>query len=82
MYFVTTKRPGYCMFCVTPSERAAVALTDNQQQVHLLERTADGYTVRREVPVSEQSHTAIILRFGPHAEPASFDAFAKLALGA
>ena len=39
MYFVTTKRPGYALFCMTPSERAAIAVTDDQRRVHLLERT-------------------------------------------
>ena len=81
MYFVTTKHAGYCLFCVTQSERAAIALTADQQRVHLLERGTDGYTVRRDVTVAEHSHTAIILRLGPHAEPPSFDAFARLALG-
>ena len=64
MYFVTIKRAGYCMFCTTQREAAAVALTEDQQRVHLLERTSDGYVMRREVPVAEQSHTAIMLRLG------------------
>mgnify|MGYP001582136736 CR=1 FL=1 len=81
MYFVTTKRAGYCLFCVTQSERTAIALTDDQQHVHLLERSADGYVVRRDIGVAEQSHTAIMLRLGPHDEPATFDTFARLALG-
>lgn len=75
------KQPGYCMFCVTPSERSAIGLTDDQKSVHLLERTNAEYQVRREVTVQERSHTEIILRLGPHAEPTSFDAFAQLALG-
>jgi hypothetical protein len=80
VYFVTIKRAGYCMFCVTQSERCAIALTDDQQSVHLLERTPDGYVVRRETPVGQHSHTDIMLRLGPEPEPATFDAFARLAL--
>lgn len=80
MYFVTIKRAGYCMFCTTQREAAAVALTEDQQRVHLLERTSDGYVMRREVPVAEQSHTAIMLRLGRHPEPATFDEFARFAL--
>ena len=80
MYFVTTKRAGYCMFCVTPSERSAIALTDDQQHVHLLEQSGKDYVVRRDVLVNEHSHTAILLRLGPHPEPPTFDAFAHLAL--
>ncbi len=39
MYFVTSKRAGYALFSMTQSERAAIGLTDDQQPVHLLERT-------------------------------------------
>lgn len=41
MYFVTTKREGYVLFCTTPSERAALALSD-QQVVHLFGRRSAG----------------------------------------
>jgi len=46
VYFVTTKRAGYALFCTTPSERAAIGVTDDQQRVHLLARTAAGWEVR------------------------------------
>ena len=36
MYFVTMKQPGYALFATTPSERAAIGLTDDQQHVHVL----------------------------------------------
>ncbi len=39
MYFVTTKHEGYVLFCTTPSERAAVGLTEHQI-VHLFVRVA------------------------------------------
>ncbi len=41
MYFVTTKREGYILFCMTPSERAAIGLTD-KQVVHLVVRASVG----------------------------------------
>ena len=81
MYFVTTKRPGYCLFCMTPSERAAIALTDDQKRVHVLERTGPSWTVRREFPVEEQSHTDLMRRLATHDEPATVDELVGLAVG-
>ena len=37
MYFVTINKPGYVLFACTPSERAALGVTD-KQVVHLLTR--------------------------------------------
>ena len=37
MYFVTTSKPDYILFSMTPSERGAVALTE-ERQVHVLSR--------------------------------------------
>ena len=82
MYFVTTKRAGYCMFCMTPSERAAIALTDDQKRVHVLERTGAEWTVRRELAVEEHSHTDLMRRLGKHEEPATVDELLRLALAA
>lgn len=81
MYFVTIKRAGYCLFSMTPSERAAIALTDDQQHVHLLERTNDGWTIRRDWPIAEHSHTELMVRLGRVDEPASVDELARLAVG-
>lgn len=39
MYFVTINRPGYILFSATPSERAAIGLTD-KQVIHFLIRDA------------------------------------------
>ena len=36
MYFVTIKQPGYALFSTTPSERAAIGLTEDQKRVHVL----------------------------------------------
>ena len=81
MYFVTSKRAGYALFCMTPSERAAIAVTDDQKTVHLLARAATGWEVRREWPVAEHSHTELMTRLGPHAEPATIEELIRLALG-
>ena len=81
MYFVTMKEPGYALFATTPSERAAIGLTDDQQHVHLCESTADGWHVARDWPIAEHSHTELMIRLGAVDEPASIDELARLALG-
>jgi len=70
MYFVTTKRSGYVLFCTTPSERAAVGLTE-KQEVHLLVRdpSADWAVVRR-WNASEYSHTEFLVALHHVEEPA------------
>jgi hypothetical protein len=82
MYFVTTKRPGYALFCMTPSERAAIALTEDQRRVHVLERVSDEWRVHRDWPVDEHSHTELMVRLGPLEEPPTVEALVRLALGA
>ena len=70
MYFVTSKRAGYVLFCMTPSGRAAIGLTE-QQKVQLFERTAGGeWQVLREWDAAERSHTDIMIRLGDCDEPA------------
>ena len=81
MYFVTVKQPGYALFSTTPSERAAIGLTEDQRRVHLCERAGDGWRVARDWPVSEHSHTELMIRLGAVDEPASIDELARLALG-
>lgn len=78
MYFVTSKRAGYALFCLTPSERAAVALTDDQQRVQLLERSGADWKLRREWPVGERSHTDLMLRVRDVEEPPTVDALLAL----
>jgi hypothetical protein len=78
MYFVTSKRPGYSLFCMTPSERAAIALTDDQRRVHVLERSGAEWKVAQDWPVEERSHTDIMTRLGDVAEPASAAELVKL----
>jgi len=79
VYFVTSKRPGYSLFSMTPSERAAIGLTDGQDRVHLLERVGTDWQVRQEWPVAERSHTEIMVRLGAIDEPATIDELLRLA---
>src|SRR4029450_4943656 len=56
------KQAGYALFSTTPSERAAIGLTEDQTRVHLLERTGDGWRVVRDWPIEEHSHTELMVR--------------------
>ncbi len=71
MYFVTTKREGYILFCTTPSERAAVGLTD-KQVVHLLVRGSVGEAWRQvaQWDANTYSHTDFLLAMHHADEPA------------
>jgi hypothetical protein len=71
MYFVTTKRAGYVLFCVTPSERAAVGLTEGQM-VHLLVHNpaANDWTILRQWDAAEFSHTDFMAAWHHLNEPA------------
>ena len=82
VYFVTSKRPGYALFSMTPSERAAIAVTDDQKRVHLLERVGRDWRVHREWPVEEQSHTAFMSRLALVDEPPTIDELLRLGTGA
>jgi hypothetical protein len=70
MYFVTINRPGYILFSATPSERAAIGLTD-KQIVHFLVR--DGATrewkVLRTWKASDYSQTDFMVALHHSAEP-------------
>jgi hypothetical protein len=81
MYFVTTKRAGYALFAMTPSERAAIGVTDDQTRVHLLEHAGGEWRVRRDWPVAERSHTELMTRLGAVEEPPTVDALVRLAVG-
>jgi hypothetical protein len=81
VYFVTMKQAGYALFSTTPSERAAIGLTEDQRRVHLLERTGDGWRVVRDWPIEEHSHTELMVRLGGVDEPASIDELVHLATG-
>ncbi|HEY2388983.1 MAG TPA: hypothetical protein VGK30_18665 [Candidatus Binatia bacterium] len=70
MYFVTSKKAGYVLFCMTPSGRAAIGLTESQK-VHLFEREGSGeWKVLKEWDAAEHSHTDIMIRLGECEEPA------------
>lgn len=81
MYFVTIKRPGFVLFCVTPSERAAIGLTDDQQRVQILERRGSDWVVHREWRIDEHSHTELMQRLAIVDEPATTDALVRIATG-
>lgn len=81
MYFVTTKRPGYALFAMTPSERAAIGVTEDQKRVHVLTRSGAEWRIHREWPVEEQSHTQLMARLGQIDEPVSIDELVRLGTG-
>ena len=70
MYFVTTRRPGYVLFCMTPSERAAVGLTDDQI-VHLLVRDSadEQWRVLHQWNTEDYSHTDFMVALRDVSEP-------------
>ena len=69
MYFVTSKRPGYVLFCMTPSGRGGIGLGEDQH-VELLKRESDGsWTTLREWPAGSLSHTDLMLALGEQEEP-------------
>jgi hypothetical protein len=70
MHFVTLKRTGYVLFSTTPSGRVAVGLTENPQRVHLLFQQGGQWSVVRDWPVEEFSHTDVMLELGKVDEPA------------
>jgi hypothetical protein len=80
VYFVTSKRKGYALFSMTPSERAAIGLTEDQKRVQVLERAAGDWRVHREWPIEEHSHTELMIRLGSVAEPATVEELVRLAL--
>jgi hypothetical protein len=80
VYFVTTKRAGYSLFCLTPSERGAIGVTDDQRRVHVLERTGKDWRVVRDWAVEEHSHTDLMSRLAEVEEPASIDELVRLGL--
>jgi len=81
MYFVTSKRPGYALFCMTPSERAAIAVTDDQRRVHVLERSGTTWQVVHDWPIEERSHTEMLTRLADADEPATVADLVRLAGG-
>ena len=69
MYFVTSKQAGYVLFCMTPSGRAAIGLTESRQ-VHLFQRSPNGaWQTLREWDSGTMSHTDLMLALGDHEEP-------------
>ena len=71
MYFVTINRPGYILFSATPSERAAIGLTE-KQVVHFLVRdaTSNEWKVVRTWKASDYPHTDFMTAVHQLQEPA------------
>jgi hypothetical protein len=81
MYFVTSKRPGYLLFCMTPSGRAAIGLAEDQR-VHLFRRSPEGsWQSLREWDARVLSHTDIMLALGDHDEPSDPERLLELGPG-
>ena len=69
MYFVTSKRAGFVLFCMTPSGRAAIGLAEDRR-VHLFARESDGaWRTLKEWDSDSLSHTDLMLALGDHDEP-------------
>jgi hypothetical protein len=69
MYFVTSKRAGYVLFCMTPTGRWAIGLTENRE-VHMFQRSPDDtWQTLREWGAGTMSHTDLMLALGEHEEP-------------
>ena len=79
MYFVTSKRAGYALFSMTPNERAAIGLTDDQKRVQVLERVGAEWRVYKDWPVEEHSHTELMARLAVLEEPATVAELVRLA---
>lgn len=69
MHFVTMKRDGYAFFATTPSGRAGIGVTEDQQRVALLFRRQQDFDTVRVWAVTEFSHTDLLLKLGAVDEP-------------
>ncbi len=71
MYFVTTKREGYTLFCLSPSERFALGVTP-ERLVQLLVRTpAQNWELLREWSDADYSYTTLMAALRHRDEPAA-----------
>jgi hypothetical protein len=70
MFFVTTKHPDYVLFAMTPSERAAVGVTE-KHEVHLLCREAltAKWQVFAKWSAQDFSHTDFMVAWHYREEP-------------
>jgi hypothetical protein len=70
MYFVTTKREGYVLFCLTPSEHAAIGVTEKRAVEFLVRDSADqDFVVLRSWNADEYSHTEFMAALHHREEP-------------
>ncbi len=72
MYFVTTKHPDYVLFSMTPSERAAVGVTE-KHEVHFLVRDAQEgkWRIFAKWNAAEFSHTDFMAAWHYRDEPSA-----------
>lgn len=71
MYFVTTNRPGYILFCMTPSERAAIGITEKQLvQVLVHDCERQQWSVLHEWRAADYSATDLMAALHSVEEPA------------
>lgn len=71
MYFVTMNRKPYVLFAKTPSEKAAIALTEKQTlQLLQLRDGSDEWDVMAEWNAGDFSHTDFMLAMHHREEPA------------
>lgn len=69
MYFVTTKRPEFTLFCMSASERCALGL-DEHQVVHFFVRGPAGdWQLVRTWNAKDYSHTAFMAGLRDRDEP-------------
>lgn len=70
MYFVTTKRPEFVLFCMSGSERCALGL-DEHKVVHFFVRgPAKDWQLMHKWNAQEFSHTAFMVALRDRDEPA------------
>ena len=78
MYFITTKKEGYILFSMSPSESYAIGLTE-QGRVHLLNRDDKGaWAVAHQWDKEKLSHTAFMASLHRRDEPASLREWLEL----
>jgi hypothetical protein len=69
MHFVTTKRPEYTLFCMSPSERFAIGLDEHQVVSFFVRGPAKEWQLARRWDGGQFSHTAFMAALRSREEP-------------
>lgn len=69
MYFVTTKREGYTLFCLTPNERFALGLTADETVHAFVRDPADGWKLVRDWRAADHPLTSFLAALRHTEEP-------------